>query len=189
MLRDRLVCWINHPGIQKRLLSESDLTLAKPLELSQGMEVADHSSKEVADHSSKVIQSGNLKFTPVQKVQAHTRACACPKSLISGRGSCYRCGGQHKSHECHFREALCHICSKKGHIAWVCRNKDRQRGNKGRQLTKRAHIQEDEPETDEQEDAYSLLNVTSGRVKPIRVRVSLNGVEVVMEVDTGAALR
>ena len=29
MLRDRLVCGINHPGIQKRLLSESDLTHAR----------------------------------------------------------------------------------------------------------------------------------------------------------------
>ena len=36
MLCNRLVCGINHPGIQKRLLSESDLTLEKALEISQG---------------------------------------------------------------------------------------------------------------------------------------------------------
>ena len=105
MLHDRLVCGINHPGIQKRLLSESDLILEKALEISQGM--------EVADHSSKVIQSGDQKFTPVQRVQAHTRGDACPKPLISKGGSCYRCGGQHKNHECRFREALCHICRKR----------------------------------------------------------------------------
>ena len=45
MLHDRLVCGINRPGIQKRLLSESDPMLEKALEISQGMEVADHSSK------------------------------------------------------------------------------------------------------------------------------------------------
>ena len=56
-------------------------------------------------------------------------------------------------------------------------------------MTKRAHhIQEDELETDEQEDTHTLLNVTSERAKPIRVTVSLNGVEVVMEVNTGAAV-
>ena len=71
MLHDRLVCGINHPGIQKRLLSESDFTLEKALEISLGM--------EVADHSSKVIQSGDLKFTAVQRVQAHTRGYAHPK--------------------------------------------------------------------------------------------------------------
>ena len=56
-------------------------------------------------------------------------------------------------------------------------------------MTKRAHhIQEDELETDEQEYIHTLLNVTSERVKPIRVTVSLNGVDVVMEVNTGAAM-
>ena len=42
--------------------------------------------------------------------------------------------------------------------------------------------------TDEQEDTYNLINITSGRLKPIRVTVSLNGVEVVMEVHTGVAV-
>ena len=94
-----------------------------------------------------------------------------------------------KPHECRFREVLCHICHKKGHIARVCRNKGRQRGNRDRQSTERAHhIQEDKPETDEQEDTYTLLNVTSGRAKPIRVTVSLNGVKIIVEVDTGAAV-
>ena len=56
-------------------------------------------------------------------------------------------------------------------------------------MTRRAHhIQDDEPQTDEQEDTYTLLNVTSERAKPIRVTVTLNGVKVIMEFDTGAAL-
>ena len=56
-------------------------------------------------------------------------------------------------------------------------------------MTERAHhIQEDKPETDEQEDTYTLLNVTSVRAKPIRVTMSLNGVEVIMEVHTGASV-
>ena len=108
MLLERFMCGINHPGIQKRLLLESDLILEKELEISQGM--------EVADHSSKVIQSGYLKFTPVQRLQAHTRADAHPKPLRSEGGSCYPCGGQHKSHKCRSRKAQYHICHKKGHI-------------------------------------------------------------------------
>ena len=50
------------------------------------------------------------------------------------------------------------------------------------------HIEEDKPGTDEQEDTYNLINITSERSKPIRVTVSPNGVEVVMDVDTGAAM-
>ena len=136
MLCNRLVCGISHPGIQKRLLSESDLTLEKALEISQGI--------EVADHSSQVIQSSDPKSTPVQRVQAHTRADVHPKPQISEGGSCYCCGGQHKSHKDCFREAICHICCKKGHIAWACRNKDHRQGSRSRQSTERAHhIQED----------------------------------------------
>ena len=43
-------------------------------------------------------------------IQADIRADASPKPTISEGGSCYRCGGHHKFHECRFREALCHIC-------------------------------------------------------------------------------
>ena len=41
MLRDRIVCGINDQRIQRRLLAESDLTLAKAMELSLAMESAD----------------------------------------------------------------------------------------------------------------------------------------------------
>ena len=41
MLRDRIACGINDQRIQRRLLAESDLTLAKAMELSLAMESAD----------------------------------------------------------------------------------------------------------------------------------------------------
>ena len=40
MLRDRLVCGINDKVIQKRLLAEDKLTLAKAMEIAQAMEMA-----------------------------------------------------------------------------------------------------------------------------------------------------
>ena len=41
MLRDRLVCSIMDQRIQRRLLAEPDLTLAKALELTQAAEAAE----------------------------------------------------------------------------------------------------------------------------------------------------
>ena len=38
MLRDRLVCGINHPAIQKTLLAEKDLTLDKDLDIARALE-------------------------------------------------------------------------------------------------------------------------------------------------------
>ena len=40
MLRDRLVCGVNNAAIQRRLLAEGDLTLAKAMDIAQGLESA-----------------------------------------------------------------------------------------------------------------------------------------------------
>ena len=47
MLRDRIVCGINDQRIQRHLLAESDLTLAKAMELSLAMESADKDADTV----------------------------------------------------------------------------------------------------------------------------------------------
>ena len=44
--------------------------------------------------------------------------------LKSAAKCCKHCGhGLHSANECRFKEATCHICSKVGHIAPVCRSK------------------------------------------------------------------
>ena len=44
-LRDRLVCGMRHESAQKKLLTEADLTLARAVEIAQGMEAADKTAK------------------------------------------------------------------------------------------------------------------------------------------------
>jgi len=39
-LRDRLVCGLRNESVQKRLLAEADLTLARAVQIAQGMEAA-----------------------------------------------------------------------------------------------------------------------------------------------------
>ena len=41
MLRDRLVCGVNHRGIQRKLLSETDLTFDRAFAIAQTIESAD----------------------------------------------------------------------------------------------------------------------------------------------------
>ena len=62
MLQDRIVCGINNPAMQRRLLAESGLTLRKALEIAQGM--------EEADRSAKVMQGMEQKPVLVQRVQS-----------------------------------------------------------------------------------------------------------------------
>ena len=46
-LRDRLVCGLRDEGVQRRLLTEPELTLAKAIELAQGMETAARDTQEM----------------------------------------------------------------------------------------------------------------------------------------------
>ena len=47
MLRDRLVCGVNDPQIQKRLLAEDKLTFKKALEISLALEAATKNTKQL----------------------------------------------------------------------------------------------------------------------------------------------
>ena len=51
MLRDRLVCGVNHEKIQQKLMSEKNLTYATALELAQTMEAAEKHSQHLATNS------------------------------------------------------------------------------------------------------------------------------------------
>ena len=44
-LRDRFVCGIRSEAIQRSLLTEKDLTLARAIEVAQGMEAAENNTK------------------------------------------------------------------------------------------------------------------------------------------------
>ena len=95
-LRDRFVCGLSSEAIQRRLLSEPKLTLAKVMEFAQGMEAADHDSRRLKgqeQHIKKVVG------TPV-KPQSSTQ-------------SCYRCGKPNRTPaECRYRDAICNACGK-----------------------------------------------------------------------------
>ncbi len=53
MLRDRLICSINEPRIQRRLLGESNITFQRVLELALAMETADMDAKDLQGAGSR----------------------------------------------------------------------------------------------------------------------------------------
>ena len=79
MLRDRLVCGVRDSRLQRRLLTEKDLTFAKAVELAKLAELAERSARE--------IQPPVGDSEPVHVVQA-------PQPRAN-QDACYRCGGHH----------------------------------------------------------------------------------------------
>ena len=51
MIRDRLVCGVNHDMIQPRLLAEKELTFERVFEVAQSVEAAEKNSKIIKNGS------------------------------------------------------------------------------------------------------------------------------------------
>ena len=122
---------------------------------------------------------------------------------------CYRCGSdQHRPKDCCFREAECRNCKKKkGHLARMCQSKARisqknpwknpeqTRANlakvgstpKEEAKWESATIEESQWETEPFLNT-TILNIGSHSSNPITVQLELNGKEILIEVDTGAAV-
>ena len=145
MLRDRLVCGINDSRIQRRLLSEPELT-PKAFELAQALETVDKDALEV-------MTSAHVDFQPthINVLQKKPNRPATPPSNgpVCSRNNgpvCYRCGDSHLATNCRFSDAICHFCKKRGHIAKVCRTKRnsvRSASLRSRRTAHNAHLIED----------------------------------------------
>ena len=179
MLRDRLVVGVQDARVQKRLLAEPDLKFKKAFELAQAMETAEQNAREIQG-------SGPCRSTKGEKHVWKVKESPKPTEETT----CYRCGGKHEQMTCRFKEVLCRSCGKKGHIAKVCRSKpnpEHKRKGMKPKGTDRAHqIRCSSP--GEEVGEYSLYSITGTGKRAYTVKPKLNGVELEMEIDTGATL-
>ena len=193
MIRDRLVCGINNPRIQRQLLQEPDLSYDKAFEKAQSMETA---TQDVVNMSTE------NKLAPVHNIRNKSGASKHADTTSFARVECHRCGGNHYATKCKFIDADCRKCGKKGHLARVCRSiatsKKPQMGKssplQSRTLPAKPHFPthnldlEPHPLPPPSPDSdYSLFTFPS-KSKPIVITVQVNNATLPMELDTGASL-
>uniref|UniRef100_A0AAQ4QCI8 CCHC-type domain-containing protein n=1 Tax=Gasterosteus aculeatus aculeatus TaxID=481459 RepID=A0AAQ4QCI8_GASAC len=181
-IRDRLVCGMRSGTIQKRLLTEANLTLQKALEVSLSMEMANKDAQQLST------------LTLVHKVSTNVR------SKTVGGKPCYRCGRTgHHPEECWCKDLDCRSCGKKGHIERVCKNKEgpssknteqrksdfKKYKNKVHKLERTEEEQSDTPS--EGEESLHVLSLSDDG-QGYWVTPLLDGKAVRMQVDTGAAV-
>lgn len=197
MIRDRLVCGVNHKGIRRKLLSEPDLTFDKAFTLAQSMETSERDSKKLEDKQESALPSP----TAGEKVNFMKSGHAAGGSQTTRpKVTCYRCGGPHYATHCKHRDSTCQTCNKKGHLASACRSgkpkvelseQPRKKPSKPNQRSKNTNYMEDDqsPGSPASEDgAYSMFTLPGSSTKPYLLDVCLNGVPIKMELDTGASL-
>ena len=183
-LRDRLVCGLRSEAAQKRLLAEPNLTLARALELSQGM--------EAASKSAKTFQTPEASIKALTKTDGQSRSM---RTQASRTMPCFRCGRtNHKPFDCRFLSAACHNCGRTGHIAPVRRSPKKTSSRSRAQRTAQI-LHEEEVEDDEEEDDVDDLSIKrisslsrASSQGAIMIDLKLNDTPVKMELDTGAAV-
>ena len=168
MLRDRLVCGIADVRMQRALLAEPQLTFTKALQMIQIMETAHRDSRE--------LQAQITGPVPVNTV-ARTQATATKP--------CFCCGEQHSPATCRFTDFVCNFCKKTGYIMRACRSKQRAGNN---QQLRRSEGDTHHITATEQEDSYSLFNTKGLGHQPFYMTLTVQGEQLQMELDTGAAV-
>ena len=179
MLHDRLVCGVNKPQIQKRLLAEDRLTFKKALEISLALEAAMKDTKQLQTAVS-------ASSVPVHKVKE--------TEGLSPNIKCYRCGKpNHKAPECWFKDSVCTKCNKKGHLAKVCHSSTPQKASGHSSQSRSNPVQTNTVISNTQvPEEYQLFLIQQAgigsHIDPLTVSITINGKSIPMEIDTGSAV-
>ncbi len=179
-IRDRFVVGLRNEAVKRRLLGEENLELPRAIELASSMEAAEKDSHELS--RSQVVTGGT-----VHQFQRKPAVTANPPS------KCYRCGGLHDSNNCRFKEATCNSCKKVGHLAKVCRSSQQSGANPSaqQQQQRKKFVKRSGQHQIEEQFNSDIVHVDVNCAELPRkylLPISLNGHQLKMEVDTGAAV-
>ena len=173
MLRDCLVCEVNHQIIHKRLQAEKNLTFEKALEVALAVEAADNDVKQLQKPSATVMYQTHSKNQRTPRRESTTYEPAIPP-----RSPCYICLGNHAPQTCSFKETQYHKCKKVGHIAKACKTKQSPR-QEPNQRARRTHYVDDSQGSELEEHtptttdgSYNLFTITAGGQNPILLQVT-----------------
>ena len=153
------------------------------------MEAAAKGSKQIQEKPETPVQG--VHYTHKGKGRGRGRSSATTEVQQPrppqgrGRVTCHRCNGNHFPSVCRFKQAICNKCKRPGHIAPACRT----RKPADKQTTKHSHHVDEQYKDAESEGEYSLYNITQKKGDdPIYIDLTVNGIHVKMELDTGSGL-
>ncbi|XP_063542080.1 uncharacterized protein K02A2.6-like [Cydia strobilella] len=212
-LRDQLVCGVSGDVIRQRLFAEEDLTYAnRAVTLACSLEAAERDAAIMTGGGGRAfgepagavhrVASGDGagrgagRRPPARRQQRETGFSARGTAgSIGGATPCTACGAtNHCLSTCKFKEYICSMCRKTGHLRRMCpkrstNNEKATRGrNGGRPRTYFVTGEDSEGEASEsEEEEEALYRVSLSQYKPVSLPMCVNGQQLIMEIDTGAA--
>ena len=122
-----------------------------------------------------------LQTEEVHRLEGKARK---PKKFSKEKGeksksACYRCGNtEHNSSECKYKKYRCDACGKVGHLKKVCCFKE----------SKDARYIETANNCDDMHDSLGFFTIREQNAQAATVTMTVEGKELVLEVDTGASV-
>ena len=165
-LRDQLVSGLTIEGIQRQLLSETTLTFDETVKKALAGEAATAQVRELQTQFS----------APPTTYKVHHQK----ETTVQKGSSCIGCGGSHKREQCKFKNAECHMCHKKGHIAKVCRSKPDNSVKFSKKKSVATHQLDSHSE-------FSIHDLNRPKQQKLKVIVHLDGQPCTMEIDSGSS--
>ena len=173
-LHDQFVCGLKDTRCQQELLTIANLTIELAQQKAQAVEVIALETKSVKELEKEgaTLQEDEVHILHV---------------------TCYRHGKEgHKASDCRHKKTKCHTCHKTGYLAKVCQsnrhktvkkkvNSGRWKGDKQGGIRAMDGDNSTEPSLDEQ--LHGIFHV-DGKSPKFMVAVTVNGVQIKMEVDT-----
>ncbi|XP_075144743.1 uncharacterized protein LOC142219844 [Haematobia irritans] len=158
------------------IIAKKPGNFAAAYELAQSLEIADCAVAEMKTSSIEPKTEETHKLGYVNNSQKRRVINRRPTDQREA-GKCNGCGGMHPRTHCRFRNAICHNCKKKGHIARVCMTQ-----------TAQIAVQDSCSSSDESIEELNNVNIIHQKKSPGKIMISVNidRKTVPMELDTGA---
>ena len=190
-LRDWFVCGLSSVAIQRKLLSEADLTLKKAGDIVLTMKIPEKETKKLSSESEKV-------------------------NRISIQ--CFRCGkSDHQAESCFHKKSTCHKCQKVGGLRKMCpsthsrrvedyptkpgQSKNQRsvtpsgwRGQVKKKTSKVNRVKEHDSTApsdvsdEEEKEGWPVFTIKSENRKEINVKLKIDSHTLEMELDSGASV-
>lgn len=202
-LRDRLVSGLIKDNIKQRLLTESDLTLEKALQIATSFEAAEKNAATLG--LSTTYSPAVNQIVSKDRVNLNQPSTSRSTNQRGYELVCYCCGvkGNHTTNKCKYRNLTCNFCSKKGHLQKACRqyknnySANQQQTEASSSHVKRSYVNElktsdtnYQPNTcsDDEHKLFTMDSSTLEKVAPITLHLDVSHVIISFEIDTGAAV-
>lgn len=137
LIKDRIVCGVNNDTVRARLLRETDLNLAKAVDICRA-------NKVTQSHMKVLHEEAEVAVNKITKTKSTVRQLNI-KHTGKEKEECTRCGYVHEPRKWPAYGKICNECLRKNHFSRMCKT-PKPKG-KPRKMEKKVH------EIEQQEDA------------------------------------